>query len=195
MLSNQAAENGAKQFNAKSENQRNQFMTQLAWGVEQFNTAQLNAMEQSNVAEQNRIAAVNAQNQTEISKANAALQTEVNKFNAEVEFQRDRWNAANAQAVQQSNIDWRRQANTLDTAATNAANQRNVQNAFNLDSAEQAFIWQNLRDEASYIREAYENEEQRKTVMYSTALQNEQAAGKGSSTTSTLMTLIANIFK
>ena len=41
----------------------------------------------------------------------------------------------------------------------------------------------------------FENEEQRKTVMYSTALQNEAAAGKGSSTTSTLLTLIGNLFK
>ena len=66
-------------------------------------------------------------------------------------------------AVLQSNVEWRRKANLIDTAAQNASNQMAAQMQFNLDSAEQSFLWQNLRDEASYIRQSYENEEQRKT--------------------------------
>jgi uncharacterized membrane protein YgaE (UPF0421/DUF939 family) len=170
-------------------------MASLGAQMNQFNASQINAMAQFNASEKNKAAAINANNVLEVNKANAQIRNQVNQFNASIEFQRDQWNAANRQAVAQSNVEWRRRANTIDTAAQNAANQQNAQMAFNLSSAEQEFLWQNLRDEAAYIRTAYENEEQRKTVMYSTALQNEAAAGKGSSTTSTLMTLIANIFR
>ena len=162
--------------------------------MSQFNSSSLNAMSQFNASEQNKQAATQAGLDVEVSKINAQLASQTDQFNAQTEFQRDQWNAANAQAVSQSNITWRRQANTIDTAAQNSANATNAQMAFNLSSAEQEFLWQNLRDEAAYVRTAYENEEQRKTVMYSTALQNEAAAGKGSSTTSTLLTLIGNIF-
>ena len=195
ILSDQSAANAAKQFNAASENQTNQFMASMQANMNQFNATQTNAMRQFNTAETNKARAMNAANTMEVNKANAAIRNQTNQFNAQIEFQRDQWNAANAQAVAQSNVEWRRKSNTINTAAANAANQQNAQMAFNLSSAEQEFLWQNLRDEAAYIRTAYENEEQRKTVMYSTALQNEAAAGKGSSTTSTLMTLIGNIFK
>jgi hypothetical protein len=65
--------------------------------------------------------------------------------------------------------------------------------AFGLSSAEQSFVWQNLRDEAAYIRTAYENDQQRRTVLYSTALQNESAAGEGGSTTAAILALAGNI--
>ena len=194
LLSDQAATNAAKQFGATSQNQIDQFMIGQANAMSQFNSSSLNAMSQFNASEKNKQAATQAGLNVEVSKLNAQLSTQTNQFNAQIEFQRDQWNAANAQAVKQSNVTWRRQANTIDTAAQNAANATNSQMAFNLSSAEQEFLWQNLRDEAAYVRTAYENEEQRKTVMYSTALQNEAAAGKGSSTTGTLLTLIGNIF-
>ena len=63
-----------------------------------------------------------------------------------------------------------------------------------LDSAEQAFLWQNLRDEAAYLRQAYENEEQRKTTLYATALGNETSAEKGNVGTKTLKDWIDQIF-
>ena len=44
---------------------------------------------------------------------------------------------------------------------------------FQLTQTEQAFLWQQLRDEANYYRQQYENEEQRKTTLYATALANE----------------------
>jgi len=57
-----------------------------------------------------------------------------------LDFQRDQWNAANQQAVLNSNVDWRRKANLADTAAQNAVNQQNVQNAFNLTSTSTIFL-------------------------------------------------------
>jgi len=123
------------------------------------------------------------------------LSTQVSQFNSQIDFQRDQWNAANKQAVEQSNVEWRRKTNTIDTAATNAANQMNAQMAFQVDSAEQAFIWNNLRDEAAYVRQSYENEQQRKASLYATALSNDAAADKGSSATRGLMDLAEEFFK
>ena len=190
-LSNQAATNASLQFNATSQNQVNQFMTAQANQMQQFNATQMNAMKQFNATETNRMAAVNAGNQLQASVLSAQLSTDVSKFNTQIETQREQWNAANAQAVEQSNINWRRQSNTADTAAANAANQQNVQNAFNLTSLEQSQTWQQLRDEANYLRQAYENEQQRKAQLYATALGNEE--GVYGKTSSSLSSLIENI--
>ena len=52
---------------------------------------------------------------------------------------------------------------------------------YNIGTAENANLWQTLRDEANYLRQSYENEEQRKTTLYATALSNEGASGGTSS--------------
>jgi len=194
-LSNQAALNAAKQFNASSQNQVDQFMTGQANQIEQFNTSQANAMAQFNELETNKLTAINANNSLEANRLTAQLETQVSQFNAEIEFKRASWNTANEQAVAQANIEWKRQSNTIDTAAQNAANGVNAQMSYNLTMAEQNNLWQNLRDEAAYIRTAYESLEQRKTVMLSTALQNETAAGKeNNTTTAQLIRLVADLF-
>ena len=176
ILSDQAASNAAKQFNATSENQVNQFLTSTEANMNQFNATQRNAMSQFNATESNRISAINANNAIEVSKFNASLDAQVNQFNVQMDLQRDTWNAANAQAVEQSNIEWRRKSNTMDTAAQNASNMLNAQQTFQMDSAEMAFLWQTLRDEATYIRQSYESDQQRKTTLYATALANEVGA-------------------
>jgi hypothetical protein len=150
LLSNQAAQNAAIQFNATSENQVNQYMSNLAAQINQYNASQLNAMEQFNVQLQNAAAAREAQRTLDVNKANASIINQVAQFNAQLDFNRNQWNAANAQAVEMSNIDWRRKANTSNTAAQNAVNQQNVQNAFSISSQAQAFLWQELRDQADY---------------------------------------------
>ena len=181
ILSDQSASNASKQFNATSENQTNQFITQMANNMQQFNATQTNAMSQFNASEKNKIAAVNAGNTLEASKANMQIEADISKFNSAQEQARETWNAANAQAVEQSNVQWRRKANTANTAAQNAANQINVQNAYNMSAMEQTQIWQQLRDEATYVRQAYEASEQREAQLYSTALGNE-ALTKNSTT-------------
>ena len=180
LLTDASADNAAKQFNAASENQKNQFMTKLGQEMEIFNVQQMNAMEQFNAAEKNRIEAINANNALDAAKAEAALNAQIGQFNSQLESQREQWNASNAQAVEQSNIEWRRKANTIDTAAQNSANMLNAQQTHQLTAAEQAMIWQLLRDEASYNRTAYENDQQRRTSLYATALANETSAGKDS---------------
>ena len=177
LLSNQASQNAARQFNATSDNQVNQFNESLATQVEQFNTSQSNAMAQFNATEENRVAAINAGNAIDAAKFNNQLTTQLKQFNESMDLQREQWNAANAQAVEQSNIQWRRQANTIDTAAQNAANQENVAKSFQISAADQNFIWQALRDEAAYLRQNYENNEQRKTTLYATAISNDIDTG------------------
>ena len=191
LLSNQAATNAARQFNATSENQVNQFNESLYAQMEQFNVTQANAMEQYNSAETNRVAAINASNAIDAQKFNNQIQIQVDQFNEQYDLQRDQWNAANAQAIEQSNVQWRRQANTIDTAAQNAANQENAAKAFQISAADQNFIWQELRDEAAYLRQAYENDEQRTTTLYATAISND-VGGKGATGISPIIDLIKN---
>lgn len=195
LLSNQSAENAARQFNAATQTDVDKFMSNLSATVKQQNAAQLNAMRQFNVTEVNRQAAIKAGNQLEAEKATAQLKADVEKFNEQVDLQRDQWNAANAQAVEQSNIAWRRQANTINTAAQNAANQQHAQNVFNLNNMELAQLWQQLRDESSYLNSSYENEQNRKTQLYATAIGNEAGGASGRTNLNTLITKINGIYK
>lgn len=184
LLSDQAATNAARQFNAASQTQVDQFMTQLSASIEEFNAAQRNAMEQFNVAEENRLIGQDALNATQVGLANAQILTQVSQFNATLDQQREQFNVTNQQAISQADIAWRRQANTIDTAAINTANQQNVQNAFQMTYLEQQQLWQQLRDEAAYIRDSYENDQTRRTSLYAAALGNETATGEGSTTSS-----------
>jgi hypothetical protein len=153
-------------------------------------------MESFNVTEANRTAAIEAGNQLQADSLTKQLEADISKFNASIDNQRDTWNAANAQAVEQSNVAWRRQANSADTAATNASNQQNVQNAYNISALDQTQFWQQLRDEADYVRTSYENEETRKTQLYATALGNEAGASgdKNSSSSKFLTGIVAGLF-
>lgn len=194
LLSNASAENAAKQFNASSENQTNQFMSQLKANIDQFNVQQSNAMSTFNATESNRIAAQNSNNQTQISQYNSQLRAQVDQFNGQQDLAREQWNAANAQAIEQSNVQWRRQANTANTASQNAINQQNVQNAFSLTAQAQAAIWQELRDQATFTFQAYENKEDREAQLYATAIGNESAASNSFDQTTHLVNLAASFF-
>jgi hypothetical protein len=77
----------------------------------------------------------------------------------------------------------------MDTAAQNAANQLAVQQAFSLNATEQNMLWQQLSDEQNYLRQGYENEQQRRTTLYATALANESATGPAG-TVNTIVTAI-----
>jgi hypothetical protein len=186
MISDVAAENAAAQFNAANQQQADQYMASLGVQIEQYNVSAMAARNQFNATERNRQAAINAGNFQQADALTAQLQADLDKFNEQQDLARDQWNAANAQAVEQSNIQWRRQANTANTAATNAANQQNAQIAFNLTSQEQTQLWQVLRDEAAYARQAFENKEQRNAQLYATAISNEQLVKKQSTLTDIL---------
>lgn len=173
LLSNQSASNAAAQFNATSQNQTDQFMASLKSSTDQFNAQSDNAMKQFNITEQNKISALNAGNELQARQFEEQQRVDTLKFIEQQNYARESWNAANAQAVEQSNVTWRRNANTAATAAYNAANQLNVQNAYNMTALQQTQLWQQLRDEATYVRTAWENLEQRKTALIQTAIGQE----------------------
>ena len=178
LLSNQAAENAAQQFNATSQNQVNQFMTSVQQQNEQFNANQLNSMSQFNAAAENAAEARRVANELQVETIEAQLATDVSKFNSQQDFAREQFNVQNATVIAQSNVEWRRKANTADTAAFNAINQQNAQNSFNLTSAANNFLWQELRDEADFAFKRWDNDQQRKASLLIAALGNEAGVGK-----------------
>ena len=170
ILSNQSAENAARQFNAASENQVNQFMASLNAEINRYNATQMNAANQFNAAAQNAAEARRVQNEVELATINAQLKQDAEKFNAQAEFERDQFNAKNALLVEQSNVEWRRQINLAETAAENEINRQNVQNQFQLTRDAQAFLWQELRDRADFDFRAAQNERDREAQIVATAI-------------------------
>ena len=100
------------------------------------------------------------------------------ELNSQQDFARNQWNAANSAAVEASNVQWRRQANTINTAAQNQINMQNAMNAFGMSSQAMSFLWQELRDQADFDFRGYENEENRKAQIIATAIANEGKPGE-----------------
>jgi uncharacterized membrane protein len=120
---------------------------------------------------------------------------QINQFNSQMEFNRDKFNTANKQAVAQSNMAWRRQANTINTAAQNAVNQQNAQNAFAMTSQSLSFLWQELRDQADFDFREAENAKNREAQLYATAIANEaNGASDWNNMTGQVAALIKNLF-
>lgn len=150
-LSNQAAQNAAAQFNATSQNQADQFITQLNATIQQQNAARETANSQFNAGQANALS----------------------QFNTQLEAQREQFNATMASQLEQSNVNWRRQVNTVNTAGINAVNQANAMNAFNLSNQSLTFLWQEYRDAAKWQFDASQNQLNRETQLAMAALSNE----------------------
>ena len=72
---------------------------------------------------------------------------------------------------------------------------QNVQNVFNMSSQAMAFLWQELRDQANYVWQSAENEENRKAQLYAQALANEGgSANDWKNNISSMSTLISSLF-
>ena len=193
-LSDQSQENASRQFNATSVNQTRQFMSSMAAQIDINNATRNDAMAQFNANSRNAKEARESGIEADLNKANAALLTQVSQYNNQMDFNREQWNTANAQAVEQSNVEWRRKANLVNTAAQNAVNHQNAMNSFGLSTQAMTFLWQELRDQADYEFKHQENELTRKTQLLATAIGNEGAGGKDNWTTSLspLLTSIMN---
>ena len=175
LLSDQAASNAAFQFNATSQNQVNQFYDKLNTTIADQNAARLDVMKKFAEAETSKINALNAQNTIAVNEANAKREDTVNRFNATLENQRQQFNVANQREIDQSNVVWRRAVNTANTAATNAANQTNPQNLLNLSNWALSSLWQQWRDEASWVNTSSENMENRNHNLAMAALDRSTA--------------------
>tara|TARA_R110002124_G_scaffold91193_7_gene232265 strand:- start:4375 stop:8139 length:3765 start_codon:yes stop_codon:yes gene_type:complete len=173
MLTDAAVQNSVRQFNSSSDLQTQQFVTSLAGQMNQFNSQQVNALEQFNSAETNRVAAINAGNELQSEQFMAQIQTQIKQFNSQQDMQIEQFNTANAQAIEQSNVEWRRKANLADSAATNAANQQQATFQFNLDNTALSQAWQSLRDQAAFDMNEYESDKARKISAINAVLSNE----------------------
>jgi hypothetical protein len=151
IMSDTAAQNAARQFNASSVNQVNQFYDSLSSQVKQFNAAQTNAMAQFNVEQRNAIG----------------------QFNANVQNQRDQFNAENRRIIDQSNAEWRRNIATANTAAINRANEFNATSALQVTMAEYNNLWQKYRDDIEYSWKTGENELDRENELAKQVLQKQ----------------------
>ena len=157
LLSDQAANNAAAQFNATSTNQVNQFYDNLISGLNQQNAQRSDAMGQFAAAESNKIEALNTQNKVAVEKANADRTQAINQFNAQLANDRDKFNVENQRTIDQSNVTWRRAVNTANTTAVNASNQLNAQNMLELSNYALSNLWQQWRDEAAWVNSASES--------------------------------------
>ena len=173
MLSDQAASNASLQFNAQSQQQTDQFFSNLQTQINTNNATRTDAMNQYATSEKNKIEAQNAQNQIGVNEANAQRQAAINQFNAQLEDQRQRFNVENQRIVDQSNVTWRRSVNTANTAAINAANQTDAQNLLNISNFALSALWQQWRDEASWINTSSENAKDRAHNVAMAALERE----------------------
>ena len=175
ILSDQAAANAAFQFNASSQNQVNQFYDKLSATISEQNSARVDAMNKFAEAERSKINALNAQNTIAVNEANAKREASLNQYNATLENQRQQFNVNNQKEIDQSNVVWRRAINTANTAAVNASNQANAQNILNLSNWALSSLWQQWRDEASWVNTSSENVENRNHNLAMAAMERSTA--------------------
>jgi len=175
LLSDNAARNAALQFNATSQNQVNQFYDSLNTNLQTQNAQRTDAMAQYTNAEANKVAALNAKNATALADANAQRETAINQFNKTLEDARARFNVENQRVIDQSNAVWRRSINTANTTADNASNETNAMNLLNLSNFAMSGLWQQWRDEASWVQTSSQNVNNRDHNMAIAALERTTA--------------------
>jgi len=175
LLSDNAARNAALQFNATSQNQVNQFYDSINTNLQTQNAQRSDAMVQYNNAEANKVAALNAKNATAVADANAQRETAISQFNKTLEDARARFNVENQRVIDQSNAVWRRSINTATNTAANAANETNAMNLLNLSNFAMSGLWQQWRDEASWVQTSSQNINNRDHNMAIAALERTTA--------------------
>mgnify|MGYP001329389197 CR=1 FL=1 len=175
LLTDNAARNAALQFNATSQNQVNQFYDKLSTTISDQNAARTDGMNKFAEAERAKASALNAQNTIAVNEANAKREAALNQYNATLENQRQQFNVNNQKEIDQSNVVWRRAINTANTASVNAANQTNAQNLLNLSNWALSSLWQQWRDEASWINTSSTNEANRNHNLAMAALERSTA--------------------
>ena len=178
LLSDTAAANAAKQFNATSENQTNQFYDSLTSNIAQFNVDQENAMSRFNAGEANTI----------------------EQFNATLDNQRDQFNAQNSLIVEQANASWAQTIATTNNASINQANRDAAMVANNLTSTAYNNMLQKERDLISYAVSTANSNADRNTQLVIAKLASEDAknaanAAKSAAWSGALGSIFAAVLK
>ena len=135
LLNDQAANNAAAQFNAKSANETNQFFAEMGATIEASNI--------------NRDIAV--------KQFNTNQKVAIEQFNSQMDIASDQFNANMRLEIDQSNAVWRRNINTRNTAAANEANRQNALNLLSIQQNSLNNLWQKYRDKAAWSVKISEN--------------------------------------
>ena len=151
MLSDTAAANAAKQFNATSENQTEQFFSSLAANVALHNNEQLNGMNRFNAGEANSI----------------------DQFNATAREARNQFNSTNALVIAQANAAWSQAITTAATAAQNQNNRDAAMSSNEFTMAAYNAIVQEERDLVSFVFNAAQKQLDRDASITLQSMQNE----------------------
>ena len=151
LLSDQAAQNTMEQFNVTSENDIAKFYDNLAADISKYQ----------------------AQLDTTISQFNAGQVNTIEQFNNTMQNNRDQFNAKNQIEIAQSNANWYRQINTVNTSGENAEAQINAANYLGLSNAALANMWQEYRDTADQAWSSSESAKDRAFQLAAAALQAE----------------------
>jgi hypothetical protein len=162
ILSDAAAENAARQFNATSQLQADQFNAQITTQVSQFNAAQKNAMEQFNAGQTNAMS----------------------QFNAQMKSQREEFNVKNRTIIDQANAQLLAQISLSNTAALNAGNFENARAMNNMTMSQYNNEVQLYRDQIKMVFDSYERAEDRAASMATAVLQANLAREKMDADTS-----------
>ena len=95
-------------------------------------------------------------------------------------WQAQQFNSKNSIAIEQSNVNWRREMNKIDTASLNAVMQANAMSKFQLSNQAMTYMWQEMRDSALWVEQAKEAGLNREHQIATTVLANEGNAAKAS---------------
>lgn len=139
LFKDQAAENAAAQFNASEKNKVDMFMEGLVATMQRHNSEQKNVMEQVKFTETNAM----------------------NKFFSTLKENRAQFNAQNDLVIAQANAQWYQQVTTTNTAAKNAANMQDAQNATSMTKTQLDHTFQAERDMMNWIFTADDNDKTR----------------------------------
>ena len=151
LLSDTAAENAARQFNASSQNQTDQFFANLSSQVERFNTEQSNQMTRFNAGEANAIS----------------------QFNATQQAAREQFNANNQLVIAQANAQWFQSITTAETAAQNQMNRDAAIAANKMTETAYNAAVQMERDTISYAFRAGESQAERELEITLQGMRNQ----------------------
>ena len=152
MLTDTAAENAARQFNATSQNQVDQFYEQITADISKYNANLSAAMGQFNAGQDNAMA----------------------QYNATMANQREQFNSAAALQIEQANVNYRRELNTLNTAGANLEAQQLAENYFNMSQQAMANVWQDYRDTMNYAYNQAQNDKDRTFNLGMALMQRDQ---------------------
>ena len=151
LLSDTAAANASKQFNATSQNQTDQFFSSLAANVALHNNEQINGMNRFNAGEANSI----------------------DQFNATAREARNQFNSTNALVIAQANAAWSQSITTAATAAQNQNNRDAAMSSNEFTMAAYNAIVQEERDLVSFVFNAAQKQLDRDANITLQSMQNE----------------------